>query len=205
MLTTDPYIWVLDNALDPDFCAHLINKFEEDTESQHEGLVGDWTVKPEVKSSQDLFLSDKPNWVAEDRHLYQNLQDNIVNYQNHIGTQLNLNPDMQWHPLACTLEPLEKGDVGYQIQRTQPGKGYIWHTDYMLNFDHNRLYTFIWYLNTITEEGYTEFYNGIKVQPQAGRLLIFTATWTYVHRGVPPKSGVKYICTGWVHGKIPKQ
>ena len=61
--------------------------------------------------------------------------------------------------------------------------------------------TFIWYLNDITEGGYTEFNTGFKVQPQAGKLVIFPGLWPWVHRGVAPKSEVKYLCTGWVSEK----
>ena len=63
---------------------------------------------------------------------------------------------------------------------------------------HNRLLTIIWYLNDIHEDGYTEFYSGLKVQPEEGKIMMFPALWPYVHRGFPPKSETKYICTGWI-------
>ena len=83
---------------------------------------------------------------------------------------------------------------GFQIQRTKPDEGYAWHNDSCSQ----RLLTWIWYLNDV-EEGYTEFYDGFKVKPETGKLMIFPATWQYPHRGVPPKTGLKYICTGWVY------
>ena len=33
-----------------------------------------------------------------------------------------------------------------------------------------------------------------------GKLLIFPATWTYMHRGNVPISEDKYIVTGWLYG-----
>ena len=51
----------------------------------------------------------------------------------------------------------------------------------------------------IKNAGYTEFLDGTKIQPEAGKLVIFPATWMYVHRGVSPKKETKYICTGWIH------
>ena len=51
-------------------------------------------------------------------------------------------------------------------------------------------------------DGYTEFKNGIKIQPEQGKLLIFPAVWSYIHRGFPPKTETKYICTGWIHTEI---
>ena len=45
---------------------------------------------------------------------------------------------------------------------------------------------------------YTEFYTGLKIKPEVGKILMFPALWPWVHRGYPPKSETKYICTGWI-------
>ena len=65
-----------------------------------------------------------------------------------------------------------------------------------------RIFTFMWYLNTIKEEdeGYTEFADGTRLQPERGTLVMFPATWTFLHRGFPPKVR-KYICNGWIFAK----
>ena len=63
----------------------------------------------------------------------------------------------------------------------------------------DRKLTFIWYLNDIKDGGYTEFIDGTKIKPEVGKLVIFPASWEFLHRGVPPKSEDKYLCTGWVH------
>ena len=89
-------------------------------------------------------------------------------------------------------------DTGYQIQKTQPGDYYIWHHDQTTS----RLVTFIWYLNDVKDDGYTEFIDGTRIQPEAGKLIIFPATWDFLHRGVSPKTETKYICTGWVHAEM---
>ena len=49
------------------------------------------------------------------------------------------------------------------------------------------------------DEGETEFFNGEKITPKTGRLLIFPANWMYVHRGCRVKNNNKYIATGWYH------
>ena len=97
------------------------------------------------------------------------------------GKRFNINP------VNTDIE-----DIGYQVQRTNPGKGYIWHHDYLTR----RMCTFILYLNTV-DEGWTQFYNGDQVAPVVGRGMIFPATWTYYHQGYPPKQP-KYIMTGWL-------
>ena len=94
-------------------------------------------------------------------------------------------------------------DTGYQIQETKPGGFYTWHHDQI----GSRTLTFIWYLNNIVEDGYTEFNTGLKIQPEMGKIVIFPGLWPWVHRGYPPKSENKYICTGWIRIKddIPNE
>jgi hypothetical protein len=54
------------------------------------------------------------------------------------------------------------------------------------------------YLNTVTDEGETEFYHQkIKIRPEKGLTLIWGSDWTFLHRGIPSKSQEKFIITGW--------
>jgi len=89
-----------------------------------------------------------------------------------------------------------------QIQKYKKKKGkYIWHQDSLSSTEYNRLFAFIWYLNDVTDGGETYFLDG-KVKPTAGKLLLFPATWTYMHKGAVPISNDKYIITGWVSSPI---
>jgi hypothetical protein len=55
------------------------------------------------------------------------------------------------------------------------------------------------YLNDVPEAGETEFvYQGRKIRPRAGSLLIAPAGFTHTHRGNRPVGGDKYIATSWV-------
>ena len=93
-------------------------------------------------------------------------------------------------------------DTGYKVQKYEPGGCYHWHHDWSMSSQPvaSRIFTFMWYLNTIEEkdDGYTEFADGTKIQPVVGRLIFFPATWTFLHRGYPPKVS-KYLCNGWIH------
>jgi hypothetical protein len=53
-------------------------------------------------------------------------------------------------------------------------------------------------LNDVNEGGETYFIDG-KVKPTTGKLLLFPATWTYLHKGDIPRSNSKYIITGWLY------
>ena len=53
---------------------------------------------------------------------------------------------------------------------------------------------------SIRTRGHTEFQDQkVGVQPKAGRLAFFPVAWTYRHRGAPPKSNPKYVCTTFIH------
>ena len=187
----DPFVVWFDNALKPDFCEKVIEKFNKD-DRQQEGVVGGG-YRPEIKQSMDLQISHLEDWKEEDDVFFKSLNTSIQTYANYCMEKFN------------QLVPLDI-DTGYQIQRTKPEGFYHWHHDFMLhdtNLGAYRSLTYIWYLNT-PEEGQTEFVSGEAITPETGKLVLFPATWDRVHRGTPPKS-VKYLCTGWMYGGIEDQ
>ena len=52
-------------------------------------------------------------------------------------------------------------------------------------------------MNDVEEGGETAFVDGFKALPKRGHICFFPCTWSYVHCGVPPISGDKYIIAGW--------
>jgi hypothetical protein len=57
----------------------------------------------------------------------------------------------------------------------------------------------IGYLNDVEEGGETEFlYQGVRVKPKKGTIILCPAAFTHTHRGNPPLSGDKYIINTWV-------
>ena len=77
---------------------------------------------------------------------------------------------------------------------------YRWHHDYIIDaLEGTRALTYIWYLNDNFEGGETEFIDGTIIKPKTGNMLIFPASWLYVHRGVEVTKGYKVIATGWYH------
>jgi hypothetical protein len=90
------------------------------------------------------------------------------------------------------------------MQRSVPlsGDGYHrWHSERFGMNTVERVLAWTIYLNDVTEGGETEFlYQGLRVAPKHGRIVIWPAGWTHVHRGNPPLSNTKYILTGWIVG-----
>ena len=184
-MNIDDLIYVVKNQLDKDFCEHCIEKFKKD-DNRYQGGIGrglDLTTK----QSMDLFISDKEDWKEEDITFFESLSKNFASYQEWV-------PD----PYERFVHDFPSEDTGYQIQETSPGGFYHWHHDQL----DTRHLTFIWYLNDIHHDGYTEFNSGLKIQPETGKMVIFPGLWPWVHRGVAPKDETKYICTGWIREKI---
>ena len=199
----DPYVYIEDNVFTDEFCKHIINKFENDSRQQW-GVTGAGE-NFSIKKSKDLRFTDLPEWQQEDKTFHETVQYGLVKYVEHLNQNISLidrttnnptplNPITKLHGEQCT-------DSGYQVQKTLPGDGYIWHNDFQVNSANGiRQVTFIFYLNDV-DEGWTQFYNGDQVQPKTGRLLMFPASWTYAHQGYPPLQD-KYIVTGWIHESI---
>lgn len=191
-ILTDPFIWVYDNVIPNNKCREIINRFEADNR-HHQGMTAGG-VQKNVKNSLDLFVTDLNDWKDIDDLFKDLIQHLIIQYSTHLKNSSNLISftENKQIPIAPALTSNVR-DVGYQVQKTNPDEGYVWHSDYEIG----RILTFILYLNTV-EEGWTQFYNGDQVSPQAGRCIMFPATWTYYHQGYPPKQ-TKYIMTGWVY------
>ena len=180
------FIYIQKDALPRSFCNNVIQKFELD-DRKRQGQVGSG-VRLDIKRSCDLSITGKEDWESYDEAFFKSLNNALKEYLKFIPQEF-----IEFKALSRFED-----DTGYQIQKTQPGDYYIWHHDQTKT----RLVTFIWYLNDVKDDGYTEFIDGTRIQPEAGKLIIFPATWDFLHRGVSPKTETKYICTGWVHAEM---
>lgn len=89
-----------------------------------------------------------------------------------------------------------------KVQKTLPMGGYhTWHFESGEKTTHDRILVWMIYLNDLPNgEGETEFlYQGMRIPPSKGTLVIWPAGMTHVHRGLTVHSTPKYIATGWFH------
>ena len=165
------FIYVERDALPKSFCNNVIEKFEQD-DRKRQGQVGGG-VHLDIKRSSDLSISQLDDWKSYDQAFFRCLNNGLKKYLRFLPEEYIKNKALS-----------ELGnDTGYQIQRTQPGDHYIWHHDQTKT----RLVTFIWYLNDVKNGGYTEFIDGTRIQPEAGKLIIFPAIGTFFIVVFPPK------------------
>ena len=186
-----------DPVLPATTCKNLISKFEL-SPYKHAGITGhtdEKVIKPmdEIKKSTDIHITSTKGFEEEDKVCRKHLFEEIKHYQSLI---------MERTPVYFTLNENMRY-MGFNMQRTNPGEFYHWHCDEdAMQRKWVRSITYIFYLNDIHNDGYTEFYNGLKIQPKQGHCLIFPATWSFVHRGYPPKDETKYIITGWIYSQM---
>tara|TARA_X000000368_G_scaffold414339_1_gene404036 strand:+ start:694 stop:1287 length:594 start_codon:yes stop_codon:yes gene_type:complete len=178
------FIYEFQNSLSADECSHIINKFEDSKEEHYQGRVGqNFTENVDVKKSTDMVISGKKNWKDFDTLFFTSLSKALSAVKKEF--------DFFSGPFK---------DIGYAVQRTNPGEYYHWHIDSGSHQFSDRQLVAIWYLNNVDGPGgETEFLNqNVKIKPETGKLILFPPFWTHEHRGVTLQKGVKYIATTWI-------
>jgi 2OG-Fe(II) oxygenase superfamily len=179
------FVYAMPRALTPKFCREMIRRFEASKDQQYQGRIGQQQREhTSIKRSTDLRISGRRDWQDIDRVLFDSLS-------NALSQISGLHPYFVANPFK---------DVGYNMQRTQPGEYYHWHVDAGPGEFSPRQLVAIWYLNDVEGPGgETEFLlQQLTVKPEQGKLILFPPFWTHVHRGVALQNGMKYIATTWV-------
>jgi len=179
------FIFEQHGALPAPLCDDMIARFEKSTTDQFQGRIGQGAAQDNsVKKTTDLLVSGNENWKDVDNNLFRSMSIAIKEFRE--------------------AYPYFKGpfkDMGYGIQRYNPGEYYHWHIDGGSHDFSQRQLVALWYLNDVPEGcgGETEFlFQNIKIKPEKGKLILFPPFWTHEHRAVTLKEGVKYIATTWI-------
>jgi len=179
------FIYERPNTIPRDWCDEMIRRFEAHPEQQHKGVIGQTQgMDAEIKRTMDLVVSDKEDWKDVDNLFFRCM-----------GAAMG---EMK-QSFPFFAGPFK--DMGYQIQRYNPGEFYHWHIDGGSHDFANRQLVALWYLNDVPEGdgGRTQFlYQDVSVQPEAGKMILFPPFWTHEHRSETLHQGVKYIATTWV-------
>jgi hypothetical protein len=190
------FIEVYENAVDSNTCEKIIKHFEE---VKSAGLSIDRQSKEGVakltKDTDMYDLTGTPDLLPEntitsanDKIIFQTFKEAFWNCYNQYITKYDLT--------QTTTHTLD----GYvKIQKTVPGQGYhVWHWEQDSVSHGHRLLLVMLYLNDVEEGGETEFlYQGLRVKPKQGSIMICPGSFTHTHRGNPPLTGEKYVMNTW--------
>lgn len=91
----------------------------------------------------------------------------------------------------------------FNIQYYKPGGGFkTWHCERANGVypESTRHLVFMTYLNTVTDGGGTDFfYQGLTINAEKGKTVIWPVDWTYTHKGEISPTQEKYVATGWLN------
>lgn len=178
------FIFEKQNALPAELCDDMVRRFEEHADEQYQGRIGQTVSQnSSIKKTTDLVVSGKKHWKDVDNNLFRSMGIAIKEFRE--------------------AYPYFKGpfkDMGYGIQRYNPGEYYHWHIDGGSHDFSQRQLVALWYLNDVPGPGgETEFlFQDVKIKPEKGKLVLFPPFWTHEHRAVTLNEGVKYIATTWI-------
>ena len=221
-MTPPDFIEVYDQALSAEACRVLIERFQASPRVQR-GATGSG-VDVTMKDSWDIGISQHPEWADACQQLNHAVIGGFRHYLRryaHLALaplKLQMNrPDgtaalLDADGVAALDDELLMGLVAkvfrpgaINLQRYQADQGGYpyWHCEqYPRNDQGEALHrAVLWtvYLNDDFAGGETEFlYQGRKITPRTGSLLIAPGGFTHTHRGNRPRGGDKYIATSWV-------
>lgn len=192
------FIYEIKNALPKEECEELIQRFLKD-DKRKPGTVGGGKIDHEVRKSTNLWIEPENEvWGETAKKMFDIFVKGLDKYGHHL-----VDNNYITYATGSNLFGKELRFESPFINESKEGEYYHWHTDDFTKQHEKarRSFSCLIYLNTLEEDqgGCTEFMCGKKVRPEQGKMLIFPATWTYVHRGAEVKNGgVKYTCGTWV-------
>ena len=185
-------IYEFEDVLSSELCKEIIQKYELD-DRKCVGVCSGGEEKQKMKVSLDLCFNGLEEWSLITDIIFKTVENHIKTFAREVTINGALSEDDYFECLGPICTPW------MNVQRTDKSGFFHWHLDYCSKED--RLIAFIFYLNTLDEEdgGETEFYNGNKIRPKEGKLIIFPTDIVHVHRGCMVKTDKsKYIITGFI-------
>lgn len=189
------FIGMVPDAVPKKVCKKIIDAYHhlDSLKETVPGKVGGANNQAETikaaKNSRDVELG-----------AYHSYRDLLFEVNTYLQKSYNTYMEKYWQ----IGQYLGRHDVtAWQIQRYDAKENGGYHHFHIENSGvHNmrRVTSYILYLNDIDEGGETEFlHQAIRVKPETGKIVIFPAYFTHVHRGNPVLSNQdKYIMTGWM-------
>lgn len=175
------------DAFEKEYCDEVIRHFELMRESNITNLQNDIG-----KNSDERIVFD---WAYTQNQIHYDF--NLCKY---FYARLNEIYISQYQEKYDMLKKSQQHTPkGMSVQKTKPYQGYhAWHQETADIGSGARILTYMLYLNDVDKGGETEFlYQGLKITPEAGKLVFFPCGFTFPHRGNPIYTGEKYVITGW--------
>jgi hypothetical protein len=222
-MTHPDFVEVYENALDAAKCRALVERFEASGAARRGETGGG--VEPTLKNSWDIPLHLHPEWADAQQMLndavFPAFKRYLRSYAHAALAPMRLQIKDPATGVASTLdaeriaaldEPtlnsivmmlFRPGTINLQKYIADQGGYPYWHCEQYPQMDQgealHRVVLWTIYLNDDFSAGETEFlYQGRRIVPRTGSLLIAPTAFTHTHRGNMPNGGDKYIATSWI-------
>ena len=186
------FVGVYEKCVEKKVCDQLIKGFED-----HKHLPGFRENNPAQKTAgrSDAAVFFDSIWIRNMSGGTPYLGPTVESFNSTLQTCFD--EYIQHYSLLDRVPPVASYVI--KIHHVKPHEGYHTFHAEVGNLDTgNRYLTWLCYLNDIEDGGETEFlYQGLKIKPETGKMLIWPAQWTHTHRGNPIYKGEKYYATGW--------
>jgi hypothetical protein len=191
------FIYEQENFLKTSECKMIIDRFETSKYVRNGLTAGGYMPNFKKQTETELKkLNDELDVELRDKRIPK-LVDDYVEYLCNKGFEHNdiFTEALNSRYITCTYP---------QVQKSVVDDFFRWHHDSLLGtYKTTRMLAIIIYLNDVEEGcgGTTDFYKYGSIKPKPGKVLIFPATWEYLHRGKKVEKGCKYIVTAFVNDR----
>lgn len=182
------YVRVYDQALEPGFCAKLVESFNNLQRFQQ---VNGRTLRRGLEESAWTELNITRLSDAGFTGFFRlQIDETLERYNRDIGLTIPVPNSPKFSDLI--------------MKRYRPDRDPGQEERFQLHFDAvnhlaNRYLVMLWYLNDVSGGGATRFPQlGLDIAARVGRLLVFPPYWMYQHEGIAPLSGDKYILSTYL-------
>ena len=188
------FIGIYDDILTADDCNVIIQYFNKHPDKEA-GQIGYGFVDPELKDSTDVYTRFSESSLTH-KIIYGSLEKAFGRYEKeHKNLQ---------HTDRFTLFD------SFNIQHYKPKGGFkLWHheTTNFTNYPNpqtTRALAWSVFLNNCSDGGTMFLEQGFTMEAITGRIAIWPAGWTHVHKGQISEIEEKYIATGWFNYEVPQ-
>jgi len=167
------------NVLNDELCNSIIDKFNTSSIKNVNNNNCNFSFL-KIDTTSDNF------WKEIDTLICNIIGKSSNQYLDHIVNLIKIFPYSKFIDKGYTIN-LYKKKIGFQDLKYN----LTWNKS-----DGATIISFIFFLNTIDEDGEIEFANGIKIKPLKGDLLFFPSTWDMMYKHNISNIYDKYIITG---------
>jgi hypothetical protein len=200
----EKFVLEIPNFIPSDICESIIRRFENDDRKVEGSFI--YPVNDQVitrkKNNTELSITSCSGWEDVRQMFLHFSVKAYIEYEKHLKDTFDGYGDPKYPIYDQELGKTGIGCSDFPIQRVGKGDLYDWHHDG--NGPISNFIQVIFYLNTLQKNqgGCTEFIDGKKVRPEAGKVLIYPCSWTFPHKGGEVLDGYKYICTTMINTQM---